>query len=176
MSKDIERMSIEVSASTRQVTITTPPGDVVVIHGERMSGYVEELAHVSLEAMLFGLARKVANCAAISKDTATGLPASWTVKLAAMREECERLESGTTEWNSRSTAGRVVGADMALLIAAYMELKNVDRAGAAAWCKLRSPEERAALMLNPRVKVIVDRLRTQLASDVDSDALLDEVM
>jgi hypothetical protein len=167
--KDQVRISNEINMSVKQITFTNPAGSFV-FHMERCSA--EVMAH----AAAFGLVRRISNAAAISRDEATGKSASDGEKLAAMREVAEYLETGTTEWTSRSTAGRVAGQDMALLVAAFMELRGVDRASATAWAKAKSPDQRAALMLNERIKVIVDRLRSQLAGDVDSDALLDEAL
>ncbi len=72
---------------------------------------------------MFGWSRKISNEAAMSRDVATGLPATNEDKLAAMRVMIEHLESGTAEWSPARTSSRVGSADLSLLVTALLELQ-----------------------------------------------------
>lgn len=164
ITKQVVRMQTDINASVGELTFTCPGLSPIVLHVGRL--HKDVLAY----AVLHGLKARVGDCAAASSGT------SWTEKHAAMLSLVEHYESGSAEWAMRSTAARVVGADTQLLVAALMELKpGKTRDEIAAFVKVRSPEERAALIQSPAVKAIVDRLRTALSQDVDATALLEEL-
>jgi hypothetical protein len=164
----VKKISIEINASVGQIMFGVG-GKTLTFHSERALGTRDMAA-------LFGWSRKISNAAALSRDTTTGLPATDAEKFDAMAEMIRHLETGTTEWNTRSTAGRGGSADMALLIAALMELKpNASKDELTAQVKAWTPADRAALMLNAKVKPIVDRLRSAVAQNVDADELLSEL-
>ena len=164
-----KRIGIEINNSVSQITFTLG-GETLTFHGERASG-------TERQAALFGWSRKISNEAAMSRDPSTGLPASNADKLSAMRSMIEHLESGTVDWSpARSASTRVSGADIGLLVTALMELQPTKtKDELTAWVKSKEPAARSALMLNAKIKPIIDRLRAALASDIDADALLDEL-
>lgn len=165
--KAVKRISIELNHSIGQIVFAI--GDkTLVFHAERAKGTRDQAA-------LFGWARKISNEAALSRDE-NGQPADDATKLAVMADMVTHLETGTDQWSPNRVAGRATSGDIALLVTALMELQPTkERAELTAWVKSKSPAERAALMVNPKVKTIVDRLRTALASEVDADGLLDEL-
>lgn len=165
----VRKIKWEFNSSINELEITNPAGTIRMAL-DRLSGSVAK------QGLAFGIVRKVMNEAALSHGL-DGRAATDQAKFEAMRGEAERLLTGTQDWNEQGVrAGRVAGQDLELLIAAFMELRGCERAQAAAWAKAKSPSERAALMLNEKIKVIADRMRGQLAADVDSDALLDEAL
>jgi hypothetical protein len=165
----VRKIKWDFNSSINELEISNPAG-VIRMPLDRLS------ESVAKQGLAFGIVRKVMNEAALSHGP-DGRAATDAAKFDAMRVEAERLLSGTNDWNEQGArAARVAGQDMELLIAAFMELRGCERAQAAAWAKAKSPSERAALMLNPKIKVIADRMREQLGKDIDSDALLDEAL
>jgi hypothetical protein len=165
----VRKIKWDFNGSINELVIANPAGTIRMAL-DRLSENVRK------QGLAFGIVRKVMNEAALSHGP-DGRAATDAAKFDAMRVEAERLLTGTQDWNEQGVrAGRVAGQDMELLIAAFIELRGCERAQAAAWARAKSPSERAALMLNPRIKVIADRMRTQLAADVDSDSLLEEAL
>ena len=170
-SKDAsKRIGIEINHSVGEIAFTLA-GKTLLFHADRAPG-------TQRQAAMFGWSRKISNEAAMSRSVETGLPASNADKLAAMAAMIEHLESGTVDWSpARSASTRVSGADIGLLVTALMELQPTkSKDELTAWVKSKEPAARSALMLNAKVKPIVDRLRSALAADVDSESLLDELM
>ena len=163
------RIGIEINASISQIVFTLG-GKSLTFHAERATGTLGQ-------ASLFGWSRKISNEAAMSRDPTTGLPASDADKLEAMSAMIAHLESGSDQWSPNRVAGRASSADVGLLVTALMELQPTKtKDELTAWVKSKEPAARSALMLNAKVKPIIDRLRTALAADVDSESLLDELM
>jgi hypothetical protein len=128
-------------------------------------------------AMLHGFVQKVSDAAAISRNTETGKSATPGEKLSAMRKVVEHFMSGSDEWNMKREGGeRGPSAELVLLTAALCEhypSKSAEALGK--WAKARSAQERAALMNEPAIKVIVDRLRVEQAKSVDTGKMLGEL-
>ena len=168
-SKDAsKRIGIEINHSVGEIAFTLA-GKTLLFHADRAPG-------TQRQAAMFGWSRKISNEAAMSRSVETGLPASNEEKLEAMAAMIAHLESGTDAWSPARTGARASTADLSLLVTALMELQPArSRDELTAWVKSKEPAARSALMLNAKVKPIVDRLRAALASDIDADALLDEL-
>ena len=163
-----KRIGIEINHSVGEIVFTLG-GKNLTFHSERAVGTLNQAA-------MFGWSRKISNEAAMSRDPETGLPASNEAKFNAMAAMVAHLESGTDSWSPARTSARASTADLSLLVTALMELQPTKtRDELTAWVKSKEPAARSALMLNSKVKPIVDRLRAALASDIDADALLDEL-
>ena len=164
-----KRIGIEINHSVGEIVFTLG-GKALTFHSERAVGTLKQAA-------MFGWSRKISNEAAMSRSVETGLPASNEEKLEAMAAMIAHLESGTVDWSpARSASTRVSGADIGLLVTALMELQPTKtKDELTAWVKSKEPAARSALMLNAKIKPIIDRLRAALASDIDADALLDEL-
>ena len=164
-----KRIGIEINHSVGEIVFTLA-GKSLTFHADRAPG-------TQRQAAMFGWSRKISNEAAMSRDASTGLPASDADKLDAMAAMIAHLESGTDAWSpARSTTARASSADIGLLVTALMELQPTKtKDELTAWVKSKEPAARSALMLNAKVKPIIDRLRAALASDIDADALLDEL-
>lgn len=164
-----KRIGIEINASVSQIMFTLG-SQTLTFHAERATGTLGQ-------ASLFGWSRKISNEAAMSRSPETGLPASNDEKLAAMASMIAHLETGTDQWSPNRTGARASTADLSLLVSALLELQpGKTRDELTAWVKSKEPAARSALMLNERVRPIIDRLRAALAADVDADSLLDELM
>ena len=126
-------------------------------------------------AVIHGIKARVQDGAALMKDE-HGRSASWADKAQAMQDIADHLMSGSPEWNMRGGGARVGTSDIALLVSALMELGTNTREEALAWVKSKSPDVRAALMLNEKVKPIVDRMRQALAAECNTQELLGELL
>lgn len=163
-----KRIGIEINHSIGTIEFTLA-GKTLRFHADRAPG-------TQRQAAMFGWSRKISNEAAMSRSVETGLPASNEEKLEAMSAMIAHLESGTDSWSPARTAGRASSADLSLLVTALMELQpGKSKDELTAWVKSKEPAARSALMLNSKIKPIIDRLRAALASDIDADALLDEL-
>ena len=163
-----KRIGIEINHSIGTIEFT--------LAGKTLRFYADRAPGTQRQAAMFGWSRKISNEAAMSRSVETGLPASNEEKLDAMAAMIAHLESGTDSWSPARTGARASTADLSLLVTALMELQPTKtRDELTAWVKSKEPAARSALMLNAKVKPIIDRLRAALASDIDADALLDEL-
>lgn len=127
-------------------------------------------------AMLHGFVQRVSDRAAISRNTETGLPATPSEKLAAMKELVEFYETGTEQWAMTRSGGGGVQLDTQLLVKALGEIyPERTEEQLSAWVRKRSSAERVALLMSEKVKPIVERLREGLGKGVDSEGLLAEL-
>lgn len=97
-------------------------------------------------AMVFGLKQRVADCAALSRDTSTGASATAEEKFAEMKRMAAHLESGSDLWELRAATegdsplnieaiGRALGlseAGVEGLLVQTEAKRGVDRKGALA--------------------------------------------
>lgn len=127
---------------------------------------------IQIHGKLHGIKQKIVDATAISRDEMTGKSASPVIKWQALTEMANRLESGI--WN----VGREGGSNVSLLLVRalfdfYQGAKTMD------YIKIqlaeKTPQERKALSLNPKISKIIDKLeKEQLKTlDINSDALLD---
>lgn len=162
-------ISVTLNHSIRQIQIDVAGQPSLTFHADRTSDTVK------LYAQMLGFKNRIVDAAAKSVDPATGKPASASEKRAAMAAIIEHLESGTSEWGLRTV--RASASDDTLLIAALMEVMGQsDRAKVAASVKTWEPAKRAAVRMREDVKAVLDRMTAEAAADVDTDALLEELM
>lgn len=120
--------------------------------------------------MVHGLKQKVADGAAIPRDTVTGRSASDGEKITAMKDIANRIIEG--EWSARASGGGNAGG---LLLRALLEMyPERDAEGIKAFLAGKSDKEKAALRANPRVAAIIERLRPA-PTGIDVDSMLDEL-
>ena len=124
-------------------------------------------------AILHGLKQKIGDAAAIPRNEMTGKSATSQEKWQAVVEMVARLRGG--EWNR----GREGGSNISILLVKalfefYKGEKSLDyiRANLAN----KTPQERKALSLNPKIAKIIEKLeREQVKSlNIDTDSLLDD--
>lgn len=168
---------MQTKAKSNSVITHAVEGEVIVFRvkdaGEVMLDRTKLNAAIIERAAIHGLIQRVSDAAAISRNPETGLPAQPADKLAAMRALVEFYESGTGEWKrAGSGAGAVRGLLLEALVQAYPEK---DREKLGGWLKKRSAQERAALAVEPRIKLILDELRQRGTEAVDTEALLGEL-
>lgn len=135
-----------------------------------------EWATVSPDIMLrlaaHGLKQKVADGAAIPRDTETGRSATDSEKIAAMRAIFARLLLG--EWSAVREGGGNIGG---LLLRALIELyPTKTREQLVEFLAGKSDKDKAALRANPKVATIIERIKAESAAiSIDTDAMLDEL-
>jgi hypothetical protein len=127
---------------------------------------------IKRQLMAHGLKQKVADAAAIPRDTETGRSATNAEKIAAMQAVAARLVNG--EWNAVKGDGS--GATGGILLRALVELYPAkSREDLVAYVAKLDKKQQAALRANAKVAPVIERLRAAKASDVDTDAMLDEL-
>lgn len=126
---------------------------------------------ILIRATIHGLVQRVSDGAALSRDAKTGKPASPADKLAAMTAIVEHYESGTNQW--RMTGNGQGGSRGSLLLEALMELTpDATREELVTKMKDWTAAQKKAVGLNPKVKVILDRLEAERYASIDTDDLL----
>ena len=136
-------------------------------------------AAVRAMATIHGFKQRIADAAAIPRDTATGKPASPADKFAAMRALVEHYESGSEEWSIRKSGGG--GQSTGLLrraMAAFLidrhAMSEADaRKRADAWMEANDREAKAAMLASPPdyFRPFLDAERARATSGVDTEAL-----
>lgn len=128
---------------------------------------------IRMDAMLHGLKQKLVDAAAIARNKDTGRSATIDDKFDAVKEIYDRITSPNGTWNKVRGDGT---AGSGLLVRALMQLMDKTRSEIEAFLEPKSKEQRAALMVNPRVAPIIAQLKAQsVDKDVDSDAMLEEL-
>lgn len=149
------------------VTRTFSNGLEIVVDYDKLTPDIQR------QCGIHGLNQKLGDAAAIPRNTDTGRSATLTEKYEAIKEVADRITHPTAPmWNKVRGDGESPGNG--LLVRALMELKGKDRASIEAWLEPKTKEEKAALRNNEKVAAAIARLKSA-QSDVDSDALLDEI-
>lgn len=148
-------------------------------NGQRLTLDSDELSNEIREAALMhGLKQKLVDAAAIARDTATGRSATIDDKYAAVKEIFDRITGAEPTWNKviRSAPAMKGG----VFLAAMMELTGKPKDAMVTYLATLSKEQTAALKVNPRVAVIMERIAAERAKpkagEDNSDALLDELL
>lgn len=126
---------------------------------------------VALQATYHGLKQRISDAAALSRSTETGLPATPSEKLAAIRELVEHYNSGTSEWSLKRAASG--GSDNGLLVQALLTVfpnKTAERV--REYVKGLKPQERAALMASDMVSPAIAAIRAERTKGIDAEALI----
>ena len=146
-------------------------------HGETLRLHPESLnPEIQRAAMLHGLKQKLADAAAISRDTATGRAATIVTKFDAVKEIFDRLTGANGSWPSwnKPRAGGA-GGQGGLLARAIARYKGVEVSAAKAYLDRLTDAQKQALRVDPRIATIINELRLESAkpAGIDTDALLD---
>lgn len=139
-------------------------GSSVTIPRNALTAEVEE------RALFHGIKQKVADAAAIPRDTVTGRSANDADKIRAMRAVVERLLAGT--WAVSGGGG--VSSDKMFLIRAMAEYSGKSLEEAREFVEDKTKTQQTALMGNAKIKPIIDRMRAESVGNIDSDDLLEE--
>jgi len=118
-----------------------------------------------------GAKQKLVDAAAISRDTATGKPATIEHKRAAVMEVLTRMRAG--QWfKPRGEGAGTGGLLFRALLVFFGDKKTPEEV--RAWLDAQSKEAQAQLRLNPRIATIIEGLRPAADATIDTDALLDQ--
>lgn len=154
-----------INQSIKEIEWTFSDGSVV-LHCERVSP--EILAY----AAFHGLKQRGTDTMALKADDFGGrVPEA--AKRAELQAMVAHLESGTAEWNRRSATGEPRGG---LLLTVLCEAyPGQTREKLATWLKGKSAADRAALLREPRMAVIAERIREAAGKGADTQSLVDEL-
>lgn len=159
--------TIEATIAGQTLLLEFSNGESISINSSTLS---ESVFHA---ATMHGLKQKLVDAAAISRNPDTGRSATVDDKYNAVREVYERLLAG--QWNKTRGDGTGTGAG-GLLFRALCEL-YADKTPDAirTFLDKKDGKEKAALRAMPKIAAIIDRIRGEKSSDVDADAMLDEL-
>lgn len=163
-------VSADVFMPKLTLTLTFSEGQEIIIDANSLRPEIRDMA------MLHGLKQKLVDAAALSRNTATGLPASVSDKYDAVKRVADRLMSDEGTWNEgRGTSDGSVGSGN-LLLRAMMKMTGHDETYMKDWLSAKTKEQRAALKKNPRVIAIMAELQAAtVVGGVNTDALLEEL-
>jgi hypothetical protein len=134
-------------------------------------------------AMMHGFKQRIADGAALSRDTTTGLAATPEEKMAEARKIAEHYESGSTDWALKVAEGGAADgtwltkALVALGKAATVE-EAMEKVVALAGKKFggETGKARKALLADPKVaKAVLDLKAAAIKADSSADSMLDEI-
>lgn len=133
--------------------------------------------NIILAATLHGLKQKLCDAAAISRDPATGKPATIETKYEAVKEVFDRITAPDGTWNKIREGGNSSGGLLlTALVRMYAGRKTRDEL--IEFLATKTDAEKAALRKNVKIAVIIEEIKAERATDgdeVDSDAILDEL-
>lgn len=162
--------------STKKDVACNIVGNVVTLefaNGKRITidgGALE--TDIYTRAAAHGLKQKLVDAAAISRNPETGRSATVDDKYNAVYEVYQRLLNG--EWNkNRESAGGVSGGLLFRALCRLYDRKTPE--DIREFLDGKSKAEHAALRANPKIAAIIDTIRAERVSGVDSDDLLDEL-
>jgi hypothetical protein len=126
---------------------------------------------IAKRAMFHGLIQRISDAAALSRNTETGLSASPSDKLSALRELTEHYNSGTSEWSLKRSGSQ--SNEGGLLVQALLRAfpgKTPERI--KEYVKGLKVAERNALLASESIAPIVAELRSQATKGIDAEALI----
>lgn len=148
---------IDVDALT--LTITGSNGKTLAMHRADFNQQIQSMA------TLHGLKQKIVDAAAMSSG------ATIDEKWGAMVEVFNRLRDG--EWNKRRESGEPRGGLLFnALVRAYPQRKPEE---IREFLSKKSRTEQNAMLNNSRLRPHVDAIRAEMAKNIESDELLDEL-
>lgn len=127
-----------------------------------------------LHAAVHGVAQKMIDAGAISRDPETGKPATAEDKHARIKAVFDRLAQGGP-WNAVKVAGPKGGTLFAALCVMYAAKRTPEQV--REWLDGKSKAEQHALRTNPQVADAIRKIEAEYAAKagVDSDAMLGEL-
>lgn len=141
------------------LTIAFLTGDVITINPRQFSDDVREMA------MLHGFKQKLVDAGALSAG------ATLSEKYEAIYDVYQRLLSG--EWNKRRESGEPRGGLLFnALCRAYPQRKPEE---IREFLSKKSRAEQNAMLNNSRLRPHIDAIRAEMAKNIESDDLLDEL-
>ena len=167
--KNIPAVAATIEGS--KLTLTFSHGESLVLDASTLT------ADIAMAATMHGLKQKLVDAAAIARDTATGRSATIADKYAAVKEIFDRITGTEPTWNKVIKSAPSMKGGM--FLAAMMELTGKPREAMVAYLEGLSKEQTAALKLNPRVAVIMERMAAERAKPKgpdNSDDLLAALM
>lgn len=149
-------------------------GNVITFHVKQAGDIVFNMDAVSPanreRAAIHGFIQRISDGAAMSRDPETGQPATPADKLARMQAIAEHYQSGSGDWSMRREGNGVEGGLLFRALTRLYPNKSADEL--RAFIEGVSTKERAALMVSPKVKPIVDEIRSAAVGDINAEDIL----
>ncbi len=158
-----------VAASGASATFAFANGEHITVYRDQLPQDVQDAA------FWHGIKQKIADGAAIARDTETGRSASLDDKIYAMRQIARRLP---ISWNAISEGGS--GNAGGWLLKALCELYPAKtREQLQAYLSGKSDKEKAALRADAKIAPVIQRLKdaagASASKGIDTDSLLGEL-
>ncbi len=147
---------------------------VITFHVKQAGSIVFDMTKVHPDnvahAAIHGFIQRISDGAAMSRDPETGQPATPADKHARMQSIAEHYMSGVAEWSMRREGAGVEGGLLFRALSKLYPKKTPEEV--KAFIEGVSTKERVALMVSPKVKPIVDELRSAAVGNIDVEDIL----
>ena len=159
MTQQTQQRDIQAKIENGTLTITFSHGKQIIVNPAAFTLPIQDMA------MLHGFKQKLVDAGAMSRG------ATIEGKYAAIAEVFDRLSNG--EWNKRRESGEPRGGLLFnALLRAYPQ-RTPDQI--REFLNGKSRKEQNAMMENSRLRPHIDAIRTEMAKNIESDSLLDEL-
>ena len=166
-----KQSAVETAINGTLLTLTFANGQTLAVDSTALNPAIVEAA------TLHGLKQKLCDAAAISRDPATGKPATIETKYEAVREVFDRITSPDGTWNKiREGGNNSGGLLLTALVRMYAGRKTRDEL--TEFLASKTDAEKAAVRKNAKIATIIEEIRAERATDddgIDSDSILDEL-
>jgi hypothetical protein len=145
-------------------------------NGEKFTAHLAHLdVAIYAEAAAHGIAQKIGDATAISRNPDTGASATVADKYAAAKAVYDRITGEQPTWNAiREGGGNEGGLLLRALVEYYAGKRTADEV--KVWLDARTDAEKTALRKNEKVAAIILRMQTAKADpSIDSNELLDSM-
>ena len=179
---------MQTKPKTNSIVTTQREGDDIIFAvrgaGETRLTLTKMSEAIRTRAMIHGIVQRVSDAAAKSRDATTGLPVAPEVKLMSMARLVDHYNSGSEDWSPARPESAPRGPNLdRLTLLAIMEVLRKDEgvirslveAGATKH-GITQPEYLAKLGTGAKVAAVVERMRGEIAPEMDADAELDGLM
>lgn len=167
---NVQKAALKAEINGTTLTITFAHGKSITVEAMELS------EDIRMTALMHGLKQKLADAAAISRNTDTGKSASVEDKYRAVEAVAMRIRAG--EWNAKREGSGAVTGGLLLeaLVRHYAGRKTVETL--REWLATKSDKEKAALRATAPIAAHIDAIRAERAKDkdgIDADELLSEL-
>lgn len=163
----------DIRAEVHRIDGTAHGLSLTFSNGKKLTVYASEVSSSILnEALWHGMKQKLVDAAAISRNPDTGRSATIEDKFSAVHDVYQRLLSGL--WNEPREGG---GGGSLLFKALCRVFDKKTPEAIRTWLDGKTDAEKAALRKNPKVAQAILDIQAEAAgaSDIDTDAMLDEL-
>lgn len=154
----------EINASIRELVWTAADGRSVTLHADRASPANQAYA------ALHGFKQRGSDVMALGKGSTD------TEKLAELTAIVAHIESGSVDWSRRAVGQPRVSANRGLLVMVLARLRPGKEVAQREAVEGFTNDEIAALLQRADIKLVADQIMVERTRDVDTSALLADIL